>query len=428
MKTKRTLISIVVFLSAFCFFILLGFYKLFTPTGITETPSNILSDNSESSLDAISDYYGNTASNNVKLYNIIEGSDNFQADENTNGIDGSISQISIEDKSLENSDTDKSENKNDISEGQEPGVTNSIYSDIGISIAKSYVNIRAKATTDSKVLGKLHKDYAAKILDTAGDWYYIESGSVKGYVKSKYIKTCIPDDELIKKYGTLRISVKTDGLNVRSAPDIASEKLAVVYKNELYPVVELKDDWVKIEVPDDKITGYVNKDYVELLVKFKEAISTEEEVKLKKQQESKTASETEIKYREAFNYTDEELKLLACLVHAEAGNQSYEGKLAVANVVLNRVKSGKYPDTIKAVIYQPGQFSVASSGALKKQLSKYDNYHTKSQLMSIKAAKAALSGINNIGNRLYFNGYKAAAKKGYNKKKNCIKIQDHLFW
>ena len=45
--------------------------------------------------------------------------------------------------------------------------------------------------------------------------------------------------------------------------------------------------------------------------------------------------------------------MLACLVYAEAGNQSYEGMLAVANVVLNRVKSDAYwhVDTIKEVIY-----------------------------------------------------------------------------
>ena len=119
---------------------------------------------------------------------------------------------------------------------------------------------------------------------------------------------------------------------------------------------------------------------------------------------------------------------MACLVYAEAGNQSYEGKLAVANVVLNRVKSKKYPNTIKDVIYQPGQFTVAKSGSLAKQLEKYESYSTESQLLTIKAAKAALSGANNIGNRLYFHAYKSAVSKGYDKKKNAVKIEDHIFW
>ena len=128
------------------------------------------------------------------------------------------------------------------------------------------------------------------------------------------------------------------------------------------------------------------------------------------------------------DYTQEELKLLACLVHAEAGDQSYEGKLAVANVVLNRVKSRKYANTIEAVIYQPGQFTVARSGSLDKQLDRYENYSTNSQLLTIKAAKAALSGANNIGSRLYFNTYESAVNKGYDQKKNSVKIEDHLFW
>ena len=100
------------------------------------------------------------------------------------------------------------------------------------------------------------------------------------------------------------------------------------------------------------------------------------------------------------------------MVHAEAGNQSYEGKLAVANVVLNRMKSKKYPNTIEAVIYQPGQFSVAKSGSLDKQLKNYENYSSKSQQLTLKATKAALSGENIIGNRLFFHAYIAAVKKG----------------
>ena len=175
--------------------------------------------------------------------------------------------------------------------------------------------------------------------------------------------------------------------------------------------------------------GYVKKEYVDILIDFSKAISKAEEEELKKiQEEERIKKETEIKYREEVNYTEDELKLLACLVHSEAGNQSYEGKLAVANVVLNRVKSSKYPNTIEKVIYQSGQFTVATNGSLAKQLELYDNYSSKSQLLSIKAAKAALSGENNIGDRLYFNEYKAAVRKGHDQKKNSVKIQDHLFW
>ncbi len=303
------------------------------------------------------------------------------------------------------------------------------YANIGISIADNYVNIREKADQDSTALGKLYKDAAAEILETDGDWYYVESGSVKGYVKSEYIKTGIPDEELIEKYGVLRINVGVDGLNVREEPSTESDKLTTVYENERYPVVELKDQWVKVDITDDRVIGYVRRDLIELIVDFKKAVSKEEEAELLRlQAEERAKQETAVKYRDEVDYSEEDLKLLACLVHSEAGNQCYEGKLAVANIVLNRVKSSKFPDTIKKVIYSPGQFTVASSGSLAKQLANYGDYDSNSQKLSIKAARAALEGANNIGNRLYFHSYKAAKRKGYDTKSNAVKIEDHLFW
>ena len=193
-----------------------------------------------------------------------------------------------------------------------------------MTIENNYVNIRDKATTESEINGKLYKNSAARILDTIGDWYYIESGGVMGYIKTDYLKTGLSDEELVENYGTLRVSINTDGLNVREAPDIEAKKLTVVYNNEIYPVIELYDEWLKIDITDDRIIGYVSKEYVELLVAFDKAISKEEEEELKKlQEEERIKKETEVKYRDEVDYTQDELKLLACLVHAEAGNQCY---------------------------------------------------------------------------------------------------------
>ncbi len=55
-------------------------------------------------------------------------------------------------------------------------------------------------------------------------------------------------------------------------------------------------------------------------------------------------------------------KLLAALIYCEAGNQPYEGQVAVGAVVMNRVRSGSYPNTISEVIYQSGQFGPAMTG------------------------------------------------------------------
>ena len=303
------------------------------------------------------------------------------------------------------------------------------YANIGISNAKDFVYIRKDPSTDGEILGKLYHDSAATILRTEGDWYYVESGSVTGYIKAEFLKTGLSDEELIANYSTLSISVAVDGLNVREDKSQDAKRLTVIYQNEIYPVIKVEGDWILIKLEDENLQGYVLQEYSELIVKFKEAISKEEEEKeLQLQAEAKAKEETAVKQSEAVDYASSDLKLLACLVHAEAGTQSYEGKLAVANVVLNRIKSSKYPDTLKAVIYQSGQFTVAASGSLDKQLNNYSNYSSTSQLMSIKAAKNALEGSNNIGSRLYFNAYKTALRKGYTEFERSVKIGDHLFW
>ncbi|HPU62607.1 MAG TPA: cell wall hydrolase [Mobilitalea sp.] len=424
MKIKRALFS-TVFLSVYCIFIFIGISK------IAVNKNTALTEADNENLTEYLSHNESIAYNSTRNF-IYEKYQIAKTDENTLGTDGSRKNVTLKESEAESVLTFNDENS--IKEVDEANdlireLLQSDFIDIGISVANTYVNIREKASTDSSVKGKLYKDCAVKILDTVGDWYFIESGNVKGYVKSKYIKTNIQNEELTEKYGTLRIAVNTDSLNVRKSPDVSSERIAVISRNECYSVTGLLGEWVQIEISDKKITGYVNRKYVNFFIEFKTAISLQEEEGPGKSQKKKEyKNDSKIDYRDPFDYTKEDLKLLACLVYAEAGNQSYEGKLAVANVVLNRVKSSKFPDTIKEVIYQPGQFTVAKNGSLAKQLKKYENYSSKSQLQAIKAAKAALEGENNIGSRLYFNEYKASVKKGYHKNKNCIRIDDQLFW
>lgn len=61
-----------------------------------------------------------------------------------------------------------------------------------------------------------------------------------------------------------------------------------------------------------------------------------------------------------------DMELIAQLVEAEAGNQPFEGKCLVVDVVLNRVASPDFPNTVEEVIYQDGQFSVINNGAFDK--------------------------------------------------------------
>lgn len=91
-------------------------------------------------------------------------------------------------------------------------------------------------------------------------------------------------------------------------------------------------------------------------------------------------------------YSDEDLYWLSRIIHAEAGNQSMEGRICVGNVVLNRVKSEKFPDTIKDVVLSPGQFCPVTSG----------NIYCTPTPESIAAAKLCLEGVNMAGESTYF--------------------------
>lgn len=114
------------------------------------------------------------------------------------------------------------------------------------------------------------------------------------------------------------------------------------------------------------------------------------------------------------SYDENDVYWLARIIEAEAGGESGEGKLAVANVVLNRVASGSYPDTIYDVIFDTKygtQFEPTSNGAI---------YNTPSE-ESIEAAKRALSGENNIGGALYF--YNPSLVDAVWIRTNCTYIQ-----
>lgn len=95
----------------------------------------------------------------------------------------------------------------------------------------------------------------------------------------------------------------------------------------------------------------------------------------------------------AASYTEEELMLLARITMVEAGYESYEGQLALANVILNRVNDSRFPDTIKDVIYAGKQFPPAHNGLLDA---------AKPHKTALRAAKDALNGKNNVEGALYF--------------------------
>jgi len=96
-------------------------------------------------------------------------------------------------------------------------------------------------------------------------------------------------------------------------------------------------------------------------------------------------------------FADGDRYLLANLIYCEAGAEPYDGKVAVGSVVMNRVLSSVYPDTVLGVIYQKGQFSPVASGRLALALT--EGRATDS---CYAAADEAMSGVTNVGNCVYF--------------------------
>ena len=120
------------------------------------------------------------------------------------------------------------------------------------------------------------------------------------------------------------------------------------------------------------------------------------------------------------------MKYLAALIYTEAGNQPYKGKVAVANVVLNRVGSKKITaEKIRDVIYAPNQFSVVRNGSFERALNNYNDFDSAQEKDCIKAAKAALEGKNYVGGREYFTRYTRSLASSY---PSGVKIGDHYFW
>ena len=102
-----------------------------------------------------------------------------------------------------------------------------------------------------------------------------------------------------------------------------------------------------------------------------------------------------------------DLDLLAAIIWCEAGNQPYDGMVAVGQVVMNRVKSGSFPNTIAEVLNSPGQFTPSSSGALQAAI----NAGVNSTCYS--AAQDALNGAAPVpGYPLYFNTHSGSYKLG----------------
>ena len=108
-----------------------------------------------------------------------------------------------------------------------------------------------------------------------------------------------------------------------------------------------------------------------------------------------------VKKEEKEKYTASELRYMTSIIYCEARGESYQGQKAVGIVVMNRVRSEKFPDSIKDVIYQKGQFTPVRNGSMSRALDLYDSQKDDGKIKGsmascMKAAKEVLNGSTTV--------------------------------
>ena len=122
-------------------------------------------------------------------------------------------------------------------------------------------------------------------------------------------------------------------------------------------------------------------------------------LKERQEEEARKKAEEERRAARRIKYTDEDYQVLLRIVQAEVGICDPKGKILVADVIINRVLSGKFPDSVKAVVYQPSQFQPVSNGTINT---------VKVTAETIECVDRALAGEDYSNGALYFMNRRAS--------------------
>ena len=219
---------------------------------------------------------------------------------------------------------------------------------------------------------------------------------------AEYVSTISDyDRNMLKDYQTVTFDIKTkqDGLLAQQ------EELS-----ELQKTLDTKEEELKEKISS---TSGELADYKLQLARAKAA-----EEALKQAQDNETSGSIggDSGSNSSINVNVSDVALMAGILQCEAGS-SYEGMIAVGTVIMNRIASSRFPDTLKEVVYQPGQFGPAMTGKLDRVLAQGPNSS------SYKAAKEVLGGKRHpkVKSCLYFNGQQWTNHKGVN-------IGGNIFW
>ena len=276
--------------------------------------------------------------------------------------------------------------------------TTAMASGIGVIDAKDMLDIHAEANTASAVIGQVMEDGHVAILAKYNDWVQIQAGEIAGWVPAEnLVETEISNEEAV----------------AANEQVIAERTGATASEDEFFAEEEVQQDETAAlqaeagEAAQNEIEEVQAAEEAARIEAEAQAKAAEEAARLEAEAQAKAAAEEAARLEaeaqqaalaaQTAAISAEELKLLANIIYCEAGSESYVGKVAVGNVIMNRVKSASQPNTITEVVYAKGQFSPVRNGSLQRALSS-----DKADAACYQAAIEALAGAQPVGGKLFF--------------------------
>ena len=311
--------------------------------------------------------------------------------------------------------------------------TTAMASGIGVIDAKDMLDIHAEANTASAVIGQVMEDGHVAILAKYNDWVQIQAGEIAGWVPAEnLVETEISNEEAVA--ANEQVIAERTGATASEDEFFAEEEVqqdetaalqaeaSEAAQNEIEEV-QAAEEAARLEAEAQAKAAAEEAARLEAEVQAKaaaeeaarleaeaQAKAAEEAARLEAEAQAKAAAEEAARIAaeaqqaalaaqaaQTAAISAEELKLLANIIYCEAGSESYVGKVAVGNVIMNRVKSASQPNTITEVVYAKGQFSPVRNGSLQRALSS-----DKADAACYQAAIEALAGAQPVGGKLFF--------------------------
>ena len=328
--------------------------------------------------------------------------------------------------------------------------TTAMASGIGVIDAKDMLDIHAEANTASAVVGQVMEDGHVAILAKYNDWVQIQAGEIAGWVPAEnLVETEISNEEAVA--ANEQVIAERTGETASEDEFFAEEEVqqdetaalqaeaSEAAQNEIEEV-QAAEEAARIEAEaqakaaaeeaaqlaaqaqaqakaaeeaariEAEAQAKAAEEAAQLAAEAQAKAAAEEAARIAAEAQAKAAAEEAARIAaesqqaalaaqaaQTAAISSEELKLLANIIYCEAGSESYVGKVAVGNVIMNRVKSASQPNTITEVVYAKGQFSPVRNGSLQRALSS-----DKADAACYQAAIEALAGAQPVGGKLFF--------------------------